>query len=382
MSTNNYQQLAARFGEVRRSWKRAAALSGLAVVATESVGVLTVLLLLDWLYQPQPMLRTAMWVAALGGIAYLLVRHVIAPLVRRIPDEQIALYIEEHRQELDGILITAAEYGRKRDQLGRGQAALIDAVIREAAARAQTSVKQIVDFSRLKKYGAGALMGIALYALLAVLFPQAIGHHVGRVLKPWRVTTEDVAKRAPGAVLLEPIHFTLNTGDAKLARGSTFEFEAVLSRTADKPVMLNFRPRTAGAQWQALPMTEIEKLNGFQGSLADVSEDLEFQVVCGADKSEVHTIAVYDPLVVQSLEVTTHYPAYTKLPDRMENPSSGDVEALIDSTVTVRIVGAFLRSISCSSCWRSGLWLGSRTGWWRNAFPLRLGGFFSACGWL
>ena len=51
---NDYQQLAARFSEVRRSWKRAAALSGLAIVVTESIGLLTVLLLADWLYQPQP----------------------------------------------------------------------------------------------------------------------------------------------------------------------------------------------------------------------------------------------------------------------------------------------------------------------------------------
>ena len=84
MSTTSYQQLAARFGEVRRSWKRAAALSGLAIVVTESIGILTALLLLDWLYQPQPALRIAMWALALAGIIYFLVKHVARPLARKI----------------------------------------------------------------------------------------------------------------------------------------------------------------------------------------------------------------------------------------------------------------------------------------------------------
>ena len=125
----DYQQLSARLGLVRRAWKQAAALSGLAVVATESIGIVTALLFLDWLYQPQPLVRVGMWAVALAGIIYLLVRHVVKPLLRKIPDEQIALYIEENRTELDGVLITATEYGRKADKFGGKEAALIDAVV-------------------------------------------------------------------------------------------------------------------------------------------------------------------------------------------------------------------------------------------------------------
>ena len=178
MSTTSYQQLAARFGEVRRSWKRAAALSGLAIVVTESIGILTALLLLDWLYQPQPALRIAMWALALAGIIYFLVKHVARPLARKIPDEQIALYIEEHRKELDGILITAAEYGQKRGDHEGDQAALIDAVVNEATDRARVSASRVVDFSRLRKYGVVAVAGICIYILLSILFPSAVGHHL------------------------------------------------------------------------------------------------------------------------------------------------------------------------------------------------------------
>jgi hypothetical protein len=108
-TTNDYGQLSAQFGVVRRAWKRAAALSGLAIVVTEGIGIFTALLFLDWLYQPQPTVRIAVGALALVALVYLLIRHVVKPLLRQIPDDQIALYIEEHRSDLDGVLITAAE---------------------------------------------------------------------------------------------------------------------------------------------------------------------------------------------------------------------------------------------------------------------------------
>jgi hypothetical protein len=338
---NDYRQLAAQFQTVRRAWKRAAALSGAAIVLTESIGILTVLLFLDWLYQPQPMVRMALWSVALISIAFFFVRHVVAPLVRKIPDEQIALYIEEHRTELDGVLITAAEYGPRQDRPAGNQAGLIDAVVAEAAARSQRlATRRVVDLSRLKKYGLGAAAGVGVFVLLSVLFPNTVGLRIGRVLQPWRTTTVDLAKRPGTEVLLRPMEFALSKGDVNLPRGASLDLEVTLSRPAEKPVDLNFRPRTEGAAWQKLPMAEIEKLNGFKGTLADVSEDLEFFVTCGADKSATHKLMVFDPLVVREIAVTTHYPDYVKLPDRVERPSNGDVAALIGSKVTVRILGS------------------------------------------
>jgi hypothetical protein len=350
---SDYGQLAAQFNAVRRAWKRAAALAGLAVVFMEGIGILTVLLFFDWLYRPQPVARLGLWTLAMAGLAYFVVRHVIAPLLRKIPDEQVALYIEEHRAELDGVMITAAEFGAKRDRTP-GQAELIDAVVDQATARgAKTALNRVVDFSRLRKYGVGAVVGALAYLMASYFFPDSFGHHVGRVLNPWRSTVEDMANLPPVEVIKPPIRFTLDKGDTSLQRGTSFELEVALSRPADKPVVLNFRPRGEGALWQKLPLTEIEKLNGFKGTLADVSEDLEFFVACGADQSETHRLTVYDPLVVQSMEVTTHYPDYVKMADRVERPSNGDVAALIGSKVTVRIMAnAALKD--CQIKWDNG----------------------------
>jgi hypothetical protein len=337
----NYGQLAARFGTVRRAWKRAAALSGLAIVATESIGILTALLFLDWLYQPLPLIRIAMWTAAVACIGYFLARHVLKPLLRKIPDEQIALYMEENRRELDGVLITAVEYGRKRNNVSGNQAALIDEVINQAADRSgRTPVGHIVDFARLKKYGLGAVIGIGLYAVLGVLFPNTFGYHIGRVLQPWHATSEDLAKHQAAEEMAAPLRFSLSKGNTSLPRGSSFDFEVTLSKPkpTETPVQVNFRSKAGGAEWQHLPMTEIEKLNGFEGAIPDVSEDMEFYVSCGADKSDTFQLSVYDPLVVQSMEMKVHYPDYIKQADEIQRPFAGDLTAVVGSTATLRIL--------------------------------------------
>ncbi len=186
----------------------------------------------------------------------------------------------------------------------------------------------------------GATGAIAVYALLSLLFPNVMAHHLGRILQPWYATDEDVTRSAAIVAQEAPLRFTFSKSDASLPRGTSFDFEVTLSKAkpADQAVTLYFRPTTAGAAWQKLAMTEIEKLNGFQGELPDVSEDIEFYVACGADKSETHKLTVYDPLIVQSLELTTHYPDYIKQPDRVEKPSTGDVAALIGSTATLRLL--------------------------------------------
>ena len=335
-----YEELAARFGVVRRAWKRGAVLAGLAIVVTESIGLFTVLIFLDWLYQPQPVVRVAMWVAALGLVVYLLARHVLKPLLRKIPDEQIALYIEENRTELGGVLITAVEFGRDRQAQTGGQGALIDAVLQEAITRStRLKVGGTVSFARLKKYLLIATVCVAAYGCLSVAFPEAFSHRVGRVLEPWRATDEDVAKRTAIAVQEEPLRIALSKQDTSFARGSTLDLEATLSKAkpADQPVALFFRSHSGG-DWKQLPMTEIEKLNHFQGSLTDVTEDLDFYVGCGSVHSDTGHLTVFDPLVVRGLEMTTHFPDYVHQPDVVEKPATGDVTALVGTIATLRIV--------------------------------------------
>jgi len=336
----DYARVASQLDVVRRAWKRTAALSGLAIVVLEAVGLLTVAFLIDALYAPLPAVRVVLFAAVMAAALVMAARHVAKPMLRAIPDEQIAMYVEEHNPSFEGALIAAAEF-RQGHWLSDQQAELVDAIIHEAAARAERiDLRTVLDFSRLRKYGVAAIVVVAAYVGAGVLFPRTVGKHAARVLKPWEATEEDRAfvQRVRRERL--PIAFALSQGDVSLLRGSPFELEVELSRESSHPVLLHFRAAAPGgkARWRTLPMKEIEKLNGFRAQLADVNEDMEYYVSTATVESLPHTITVYDPLVLEGVEVTTRHPSYLKLPDRVEVQSGGDAMAPIGSTVTVRVL--------------------------------------------
>jgi hypothetical protein len=341
---SDYSQLSAQLALVRRAWKRRHALAGLAIVALESVGLFTLLVLADWLYEPAPAVRVAVAAIALVVVAVLLVRHVAAHLVRRITDDQLALYVEEHRQDFQGALMTAAEFGRGRE-MSPTQSRLVAASMDAAIARAsRLDLRSVVRLGRFRKYGWAALALVLGYVAMAALFPSSVGHHAARILTPWRVTAEDLARGPSGRPFEEaakaPIAFTLTRGDVRVPRGGTVALETVLSRPPDAKVVLHFRPVVEGqaAEWRDLEMTEADRLNGFAASLADVNEDLDYYVSAEDDRSEPHRITVYNPLALTAIEVVTKFAEYLKLDDRVEPSGTGDVAAPVGSTVTVRLM--------------------------------------------
>ena len=129
-------------------------------------------------------------------------------------------------------------------------------------------------------------------------------------------------------------------GSIHLLRGHPLEVEAALSRPSDRPVNLLFRPVAAGPQaaFEKLPMEQIEKINGFAARINDLSEDIELCVAVGGAQSDHYRASVYDPLALNSVEITTKYADYLQLADRTEVLSAADVAAPVGSHVMVKFV--------------------------------------------
>ncbi|MCL2646719.1 MAG: hypothetical protein FWD61_06905 [Phycisphaerales bacterium] len=352
---NEYFQVAQHLSLVRRAWKRAAALAGLAIVCMESLGILSVAFLIDWVYQPMPAVRVGLLFVVVAVFAVLLLRHVVRPLLKRISDDQLAMFVEEHSDQFEGALITAAELNHGK---GGGESqtpqAIVDAVMRAAIARADhANVRSLVDLRRLKKYGVAAVLLLAGYGLMCIAFPD-VGRHASRVLVPWQRTREDMRRVGPNGQMLLPVEFTLSKGNSKILRRESFDLQATLSRTSNDTVLLYFRPAAQENQpWRAIPMKEIEKLNTFAGALADVDEDTEFYVSTGSDRSPVHKLAVYDPLKLLGFQITTQYPPYLQLPNRVEVAPSGELMAPVGSKITLRIL-ANAQLTNAQLTWQNG----------------------------
>jgi hypothetical protein len=298
----------------------------------------------------------------------LTIRHTLKPLARHIPDEQIALYVEERNPDFEGALMSAAEFGPARG-VSEEQQAIIDAIIAEAVARAERfDVRSAIDLSRLKKYGAAAAAAVLVYLAIGLVAPKGLGRHAARVLVPWRAGAGGVPDHPGAEEGLGPITFALSSYDTRLLRGTPFELDAELSRTPAESVLFHFRPLAEMSEaeeapavgpampfapvigdgerehpaWRTLAMEEIEKLHGYRIALPDVNEDLAFYVSAGAFGSDVHRIEVYDPLRLEGFEITTRFPEYLRLnsepPEETSEQPTGDVSAPVGSTVTVRIM--------------------------------------------
>jgi hypothetical protein len=351
----NYQPIAAQLGRVRRAWKRTAALAGLAVTVLETAGMFTVALLVDLLFRPGMQGRLVLLGVVLVAVGALLARHVLRPIFRRIPDDQVALHIEENNPGFDGALIAAAEFGRQKD--GTNNAEIVEAILASAESRAgRLDVRHVTRLLRLRKYAWLAFAVVLTYGGISALFPSTVGHHAMRVVAPWRTVDKPPAPANAAPVEPPAISFALSATNANVLRGAAFRLETALSRDPNGPVQIHFRSFAAPAaegRWYAAPMKSIEKVHAYENILPDVNEDMECYVSAERYRSESCRIRVYDPLTVEAVETVVHYPDYLALPDRVSRQANGDLAAPVGATGTVRIL-ANRPLVAGSLTWNDG----------------------------
>src|SRR5215467_1078451 len=123
--------------------------------------------------------------AILGMIAWFVVR----PLLPKLHDEQVALYLEEHERSLSATVITAVEMqnAERVSSVPLRSPALIDRLTRTALERVRlTGDGRAVDAGELKMNG-GILAAVLGAALLLTMFgPPALRNGLKLVAVPWR----------------------------------------------------------------------------------------------------------------------------------------------------------------------------------------------------
>ena len=102
-------ELIAIIHDVRRRWRMKLALRGAAIAAgCVAVALVGSALTLQWMrFTPDSILLFRILLAMVVAVlAYLCI---VRPLLRRVSDEQVALYLEEHEPSLEAAIISAVE---------------------------------------------------------------------------------------------------------------------------------------------------------------------------------------------------------------------------------------------------------------------------------
>ena len=250
-------------------------------------------------------------------------RWIAWPLVRRLPDDRLALYLEERVPQLGGAVLTAVTLRPPADSghspmLERGL--LADATRRLGATPAVPQLERPTTIRALSIALAVAVIAGFLFAL----GPTFLRTGALRLLSPWK----DAAASPVYAIALEPASIVV-------ARGTDVQLSAKLAGFASEVVDLMVR-RGASAEWERIPMGVGASEGAFVVRLFDVAEDAEYYAESGGVRSVLGHLTVKDLPGVARIGVELRYPSYMNLPPDI-NEDGGDIAAPGGATALLRV---------------------------------------------
>ncbi|MBW3535069.1 MAG: DUF4175 family protein [Gemmatimonadetes bacterium] len=262
-------------------------------------------------------LRWAAW----GAVAAVAAVTLIRPLLRRVSDERVALYLEEREPSLEAAILGAVQVGRGADGVSPE---LVDGLVRRAVERARA----VEDGRRIERRAlyrsSGVLGGVAVGSLgVLLLLPPAVRHGVSALLNP----TIDAATVNPYAVSVTP-------GDVTVARGADQRITAELTGFSAEDVTL-FTRGGEGEAFGRLSMLPMED-GGFELLLLDLQDVTDYFVESDGVRSPTHRITVADLPYVGRMDHELRFPSWARLPPRVVE-DGGDVAALRGTEVRLTV---------------------------------------------
>jgi hypothetical protein len=311
---------------VRRRWRLKVALKGTAIAFGFGLVAFAISAygMDHFRYTPTAIaaFRVFTWTAFVG----LLVRFLALPLAVRLPDERVALYIEEHDPSLQAALLSAVEMGPER--VARDRLDLSPHLAERLVAQAVRRCEEI-DYGRLVEGRSlqrvsGLLSGVATAGMVAALLSPAFVRQAVPFLFAWGSGEAE----SPYSIEVEP-------GHAKLARGSDQTIVAHLRGFDSDRVELAVQAGEGG-EWQRWPMTAEPDVPGHRFMLLDVAERTDYYVEASGVRSGLFRLDVVDVPYVERIDLEYRFPGYTGLtPQLVED--GGDVAALRGTEVRLLV---------------------------------------------
>ncbi len=274
--------------------------------------------------------RIFTYLALLG----LFLRFIYRPLAKRVTDEQVARYMEEHDPTLKEAISTAVEVGRPLGGQDDGRRLLSPRLVEKLVQQTVERCERIdyghgIEKDALKKSSA-VLFGVAVAGMVAALLsPSFLRYGASLLLNPLR----SAQAASPYAIQVEP-------GNVDVARGADQLVTAALSGfdSEDIEIAMKLEPREGddggAGVWKRWPMSYDEVEGRYAYMMFDLESTTEYFVEANGVRSELFRIGVSDLPYVRQIDLEYVFPEYTGLsPQRVED--GGDIAALRGTKVKV-----------------------------------------------
>jgi hypothetical protein len=171
---------------------------------------------------------------------------------------------------------------------------------------------------------AGAALAVATLVWLVTAKPGFLGYGANLL---W------TGSHGAAAALTD---IQVSPGDATLRRNTD---QLIVAQTPGllSPQISLFARYQSTAKWERVAMQPRSGASGYQFVLTGVPENVEYYVEAGPRRSPHFNLRVIDLPTITALKVTYHYPSWTGLPDRVEDPA-GDLRALEGTRADLDVV--------------------------------------------
>ena len=304
---------------VRRRWRARIFLRGLTWI-TAITGLVLLASALG-LEQLRFSASSVIWLRILtwGTLAVTIYWFGLRHLFRRVSDEQVGLYLEEHEPSLEHAVVTALEAPNEAFSPVLGYHLIQNALDRARKIKGGRRVEQGALY-RLT----GVIAGIAVLSLsLVLLGPSHLRHGLAALLLPTRA-----------AAAVNPYEVNIQPGDTTIARGSDQLVTAALEGFNSNDVSI-FTRKGSDQTFQRLSMLSTEA-GDFEALLLGIDDPTEYFVEAAGVRSQTFSIDVADLPYVDQLDLTYYFPRYTGLEPRTRE-DGGDIAALPGTLVEIRI---------------------------------------------
>ncbi|MEK9501344.1 hypothetical protein [Gaopeijia maritima] len=314
---------------VRRRWRARILLRGASlVVGAGIVAFLGSAYGVEWFRFSATAVTTFRWIAW-GTVLALVGWFLVRPMLRRVSDEQVALYLEEHEPRLQATILGAvAARDAAADPDAAASPAMIDRLVDRAIEQARTVEEgRAIEQEALVRNG-GVFAALTVAAVIALLFgPSTLRTGVSALL-PTRAAAD-----------VNPYSIAIDPGDLTVARGSDQFITAVLEGFASDEVSI-FTRGGESEPFQRLSMipasSDPEGVVPFEVMLLNLQSDTEYFVESDGVRSPTHTITVRDLPYVDRMQHEYRYPSYTGLEPRVIE-DAGDIAVLRGTEVQLTI---------------------------------------------
>ena len=311
---------------VRNRWRLRVAVRGVSVLIAAALGTFLASSygLEVFRFSPTSIVafRIVTYVVLIAAGWWLFVR----PVSRRVSDERVALYLEEHEPSLQAALLSAVEESKKENHAAAANHSpqIVRRLIESAVEKVRNAdMGRNVEQRQLTR-SSGLLAGAAACAVLLFVFgPDYLRHGISALLLP-----------AGNVEAASPYRIDVLPGDATVARGADQTVTARLVGFDAESVNL-FMRAGANAQFQRLPLVPVDETDQFEVLLFDLQNGTDYFVEAAGVESSRFTLDVVDLPYVERLELEYVFPAYTGLDPRLVE-DGGDIAVLKDTEVRLR----------------------------------------------